>query len=133
MIERNKIYQGDCIQTLKTFPDESIDCVVTSPPYYGLRDYGTADWEGGDVNCIHEVDDTNKNICKKCKAKKIDKQIGIEETYQKYIENLLILFDEIKRVLKKEGTCWVNLGDTYNNNSVGGGNSCTTGNKKALE
>ena len=53
VLETEKIYQGNCIEVLKDMPDESIDCVVTSPPYWGLRDYGTAEWEGGDENCRH--------------------------------------------------------------------------------
>ena len=52
-MEINKIYQGNNLDILKTFEDESIDCCVTSPPYYGLRDYGTAKWIGGDPNCPH--------------------------------------------------------------------------------
>ena len=47
----DKVINGDCLEVLKTLPDESIDCCVTSPPYYGLRDYGTGNWVGGDPNC----------------------------------------------------------------------------------
>jgi DNA modification methylase len=72
-------------------PDESIDCVITSPPYWSLRDYGThpvnwGDWKG---------------------------EFGLEPTFDLYIKHLCDIFDEVKRVLKKTGTCWVNLGDTY--------------------
>jgi len=77
------IIQGNCLDELKNIPDCSIDCVVTSPPYWALRDYG------------------------------VDGQIGLEPTFQEYINNLCNIFDEVKRVLKKEGTCWVNMGDTY--------------------
>ena len=77
------IYNGNCIEVLKDFPDESIDCVVTSPPYYKLRDYGT------------------------------EEQLGLEETPEEFVANLVKLFSEVKRVLKKEGTVWLNLGDTY--------------------
>ena len=52
-MEVNKIYCGSCLDVLKTFPDECVDCVVTSPPYWGLRDYGTAKWEGGSADCDH--------------------------------------------------------------------------------
>ena len=83
-MEINKIYKGDSLSVLKTLPDESINCVVTSPPYWGLRDYG------------------------------VSGQIGLEESFGEYISNLCDIFDEIKRVLTKDGTCWVNLGDTYN-------------------
>jgi site-specific DNA-methyltransferase (adenine-specific) len=79
----NKIIQGDCLAVLKTLKSESIDCVITSPPYWALRDYG------------------------------VKGQLGLEPTFQEYINKLCNIFDEIKRVLKKTGTCWVNLGDTY--------------------
>lgn len=137
----SKIYNGNCLEVLKQLPDESIDCVVTSPPYWGLRDYGTAKWEGGDENCDH-IDDsviggqgtaskkqhTNhgtqsiqyKDICAKCGAKRIDEQLGLESSFEKYISNLCDIFDEVKRVLKKDGTCWVNLGDTYNSSGSSG-------------
>lgn len=82
-MELNKVYLGDALETIKTFPDNSIDCVVTSPPYYALRDYG------------------------------IDGQIGLEETPEAYIQRLVDLFHEIKRTLKDEGTLWVNIGDSY--------------------
>lgn len=86
-METNKIYQGDSLEVLKTLPDESIDCCVSSPPYWGLRDYGI----GG--------------------------QIGLEKTPEEYVNNIVNIYREIKRILKKEGTCWLNLGDSY----VGGG------------
>lgn len=82
-MELNTIHQGDALNVLKTLDPESVDCIVTSPPYYGLRDYGV----GG--------------------------QIGQEKTPQQYIENLMKIFDECKRVLKKTGSCWVNIGDSY--------------------
>jgi hypothetical protein len=85
----NKIICGDCLVILKTLPDESVDCCVTSPPYFNLRDY------------------------------QIEGQIGLEKTYQEYIIKLMAVFDEVKRVLKKEGTCFVNLGDTYGGMKVG--------------
>jgi DNA modification methylase len=103
---------------------------VTSPPYYGLRDYGTANWVGGDEKCDH-VEKTNKqggeadrphhseekfqykNICHKCGAIRQDKQIGLEETPELYIEKLVEVFREVKRVLKDDGTLWLNLGDSY--------------------
>lgn len=103
MIEINKIYKEPCLDTLEKMGDNSIDCIITSPPYWQLRDYG------------------------------YDGQWGLEPTFNEYLEHLWSLMRECYRVLKIGGTCWVNLGDTYNNNSGGGGNSCTTGNKKALE
>ena len=77
------IIKGDVIKELKKLDEESVDCMITSPPYFGLRDYGQ---EG---------------------------QIGIEKTPEKYVEKMVEVFREIKRVLKKEGTAWLNLGDTY--------------------
>jgi len=90
-IETNKIYHGDCLEELKKLPDESINCVMTSPPYWALRDYG------------------------------VDGQLGLEPTFQEYINKLCDIFDEVKRVLKKEGTCWVNLGDSYAGSGKGAG------------
>jgi len=84
-MELNKIYCGDCLKVLNQLEDESIDMVMTSPPYWALRDYG------------------------------VDGQLGLEPTFQEYINRLCDIFDEVKRVLKKEGTCWVNMGDTYGN------------------
>lgn len=83
MTIKNKIIQGDALEVLKTLPDESVDCVITSPPYWALRDYGVLG------------------------------QLGLESTFQEYISKLCNIFNEVKRVLKKEGTCWVNMGDTY--------------------
>jgi len=90
-MEVNKIYEGNCLEILKQFPKECIDMCVTSPPYWALRDYG------------------------------VDGQIGLEETFEEYIKNLCDIFDEVKRVLKKEGTCWVNIGDTYYGSGKGVG------------
>jgi len=124
---------GDCVDVMKKIPDNSINCCVTSPPYYGLRDYQTAKWEGGDINCSHKRDSKKslchetgsddviggigdaiyKNLCFKCGAVRIDKQIGLEETPDKYIEKLVMVFREVKRVLKDDGCLWLNLGDTY--------------------
>ena len=81
----NKIYNEPCLDTLKRMQDKSIDCVITSPPYWQLRDYG---YEG---------------------------QWGLEPTFNEYLEHLWEMMNEIYRVLKDEGTCWINLGDTYNN------------------
>jgi DNA modification methylase len=114
-------------------PDESINCCITSPPYWGLRDYGTAEWEGGDKSCDHKIpfgehdpkrgnfSDSgsshairfNKQKCHKCGAKRKDRQIGLEITPQEYVEKMRVVFSEIKRVIKNDGTLWLNLGDTY--------------------
>lgn len=136
----NRILQGNCLTILKKLKDESVDCCVTSPPYWGLRDYGTGTWEGGDSNCDHKknppafseralakstigaaastghAQEGYKEFCGKCGARRIDAQIGLEKTPEEYVTHLVNVFKEIKRVLKKEGTCWLNLGDSYNQN-----------------
>ena len=133
------LYNGEALEVLKTLPDESVNCVITSPPYWGLRDYGTAEWEGGDKNCNHFRDSKHsdkcntghknkelvvgdaiyKDVCKKCGAKRIDKQLGLEKTFQEYIIKLCNIFDEVKRILKKDGTVWVVIGDTYSGSMCG--------------
>lgn len=138
-MEANRIIQGDALSVLKMLPNESVDCVLTSPPYWGLRDYGTGTETifDGEPNCSHSwkserihwhsnranskpkeaVDDTfqikgsNWVVCQRCGAWK--GQLGLEPTVDLYIRHLCDTFDEIKRVLKRIGTCWVSLGDTY--------------------
>ena len=134
-LEHWTIMNGDSLTELKKLEKESIQTVVTSPPYWGLRDYGTADWDGGDKDCEHkpvfkphpsatvgnDIKDIGKSYyrdyCKDCGAKRIDDQIGIESTPKEYVQNMVNLFKEIRRVLKKDGTVWLNLGDSY----IGGG------------
>lgn len=139
--KRNVILVGDCIEQLKTLPDESIDCCVTSPPYYGLRDYGTGTWVGGDPNCKHrgkpfairahinqnctggndiknqQVYEPFKKVCPLCGAIREDKQIGLEETPEQCVEHLVEVFREVRRVLRKNGTLWLNIGDSYCNSN----------------
>ena len=133
----NKILFGDCRETLKTITSPVQMC-VTSPPYYGLRDYGTATWVGGDPNCNHmrdsKVNPSNcitghknhdkmagvgdaiyKTVCPKCGAVRQDNQIGLEETPEEYIDNLVSVFRSVREVMKDDGTLWVNIGDTYYN------------------
>ena len=132
------IYTGDCLEILKQLPDGSVNCCVTSPPYYALRDYGTGEWVGGDPNCKHEAavtatsrfahsmenspkqqtsagTDVTKyaKVCPVCGAVREDKQIGLEETPEQYIEKLTAVFREVKRVLRLDGTLWLNIGDSY--------------------
>lgn len=79
------IVNGDCRDVLKSLPEESVHCVVTSPPYFGLRDYG------------------------------VDGQIGLEPTPDEFVAALVEVFREVRRVLRDDGTLWLNLGDSYNN------------------
>lgn len=101
---------GNSLEVLKTMEPESVDVCVTSPPYWGLRDYGSDPvvW-GGKEDCDHEWDDSN--LCPKCGAWK--GQLGLEPNPLDYIEHLCMIFDGIKRILKPTGACWVNIGDTY--------------------
>ncbi len=131
-----RILQGDCRTVLKTLPDESVHCCVTSPPYFGLRDYGTASWEGGQEGCEHvgtvsrtAPPGTDKQASNAgashvrsgncaCGARRIDSQIGLEQTPDAYVAELVAVFREVRRVLRSDGTLWLNLGDSY----AGGGN-----------
>ena len=83
----SRVINGDALTELRTLPDESVDMCVTSPPYYGLRDYG------------------------------VDGQIGLEETPDAYIQALTKVFHEVRRVLKPQGTLWLNIGDSYCNSN----------------
>ena len=85
-----RILKGDCREVLRTLPDESVHCVVTSPPYWGLRDYG------------------------------VEGQIGLETAFGDYVANLVEVFRETRRVLRAEGTLWLNLGDSYAGSGRGG-------------
>ena len=93
----NQIIQGDVLKVLEILPSESIDCCITSPPYWNLRDYG------------------------------IDGQLGLERTPEEYVAKMVEVFREVRRVLKKEGTCWLNLGDSYFGNCSRGSNNGRAG------
>lgn len=86
----NKVHCADCLDFMRDMPDGCVDCVVTSPPYFGLRDYG------------------------------VDGQIGLEPTIAEYISRLVDVFGECRRVLKKTGTMWINISDSYNAGRNGG-------------
>ena len=138
----NKIYAGSALDVLKSWPDGFIDCLVCSPPYWGLRAYGTNPqiWDGTE-GCQHnwgedlpehhpgQVEQSkwkdaeaagkgqtakSGNFCSLCGAWR--GELGLEPTFQLYISHLIQIFDEVKRVLKPTGTCWVNLGDSYSGN-----------------
>ncbi len=139
-MEYNRIIQGHALSVLKSIPEGSVNCVITSPPYWGLRDYGIEPtiWDGKE-DCEHEwgnknitlkhksgetnpgkegwfkdrgaSDDKGNYFCIKCGAWR--GSLGLEPTFELYIKHLCDIFNEAKRVLRKDGTCWVNLGDTY--------------------
>ncbi len=145
----NKIIQGDALTVLKTMPNESVNCCITSPPYFNLRVYGTEKqiW-GGKENCNHvwgqeikagdirfrgqnlkvgnhkNPDVVGKgggksNICILCGAWR--GELGNEPTPHMYVDHLCTIFDEVKRVLRKDGTLWVNIADSYAGSGGAGG------------
>jgi len=109
-----QLYLGDARQVLAAMPAASVDCIVTSPPFWCLRDYGTGTWRGGDPGCPHpattRVDGTR---CPTCDAAWVDAQYGLERTVEQYVARLVAVFDEARRVLTPTGTLWLNLGDSY--------------------
>ncbi len=145
------VHGGDCREVMASMEPESVHCVVTSPPYWGLRDYGTATWVGGDESCDHlgpprNQSDTStpgiyadgtsryrdgwnpemqtkqiamgtpyRDACRKCGATRQDAQIGLEPTPEAYVANMVSVFREVRRVLRDDGTVWLNLGDSYAN------------------
>ena len=140
------ILHGHVLNVLGTLPDESIHCVVTSPPYWGLRTYGTEPqvW-GGDASCVHSWETTTvpsgngqvthrmvggtlnpasatrsprrSRLCRNCGAWK--GELGLEPTPELYVAHLAEVFDAVWRVLRADGTLWLNLGDTYCTHPVG--------------
>ena len=134
---------GDVRETLALIPAGSVRCCVTSPPYWGLRDYGTAKWEGGDPDCDHKpkaaprstrpssgltggkstVDaGTVQRDCH-CGAVRKDRQLGLGATPEEYVANMVEVFREVRRVLADDGMLWLNLGDSYANDGKWGGSS----------
>ena len=140
------LYLGDALEVLKILPDESVHCCVTSPPYWGLLDYGTAKWEGGDAGCDHKgppvrvqagfneryfgkafatdkQGDEREPLpgnCPKCGARRIDSQLGLESAPQEYVEKMVAVFAEVRRVLRDDGTLWLNLAASYAASGMGG-------------
>ena len=139
---KHTLINKDVLSALKEIPDESVDCIVSSPPYYGLRSYKGADtvW-GGNMECEHEFTEkenvwhegTNagskeltvkgafhnnfssvSGICPKCGVWK--GQLGLEPSYQMYVEHLMLVMNELRRVLKPTGTLFWNMGDSYAGN-----------------
>lgn len=136
-MQLDTVVQADALTYLQSLPDESVHLIVTSPPYFGLRDYGTAEWEGGDSACDHAIgrfttpasDKQMSNagsgvaqaraVCPKCGARRIDQQMGLEGSPQEYVARLVAVFHEAKRVLRDDGNLYVNLGDSYTGSGRG--------------
>jgi len=124
--ELGKLYHGHVLEVLRELPSEAVHCVITSPPYWGLRDYGIPPqiWDG-DSECEHDwrIVGSNKELsfrtgekvgnafCKKCGAWL--GSLGLEPTPDLYVAHIVQIFREIRRVLRKDGTVWLNLGDSY--------------------
>ena len=133
---RGALYKADAREI--PLPDKSVHCVVTSPPYWGLRDYGLGRWEGGDAECEHERRESeadkvyydsvkqtipggwrqNKGempplgVCH-CGARQQAAGIGLEPTLGEWVESVMAVMREVKRVLRDDGSVWLNLGDAY--------------------
>src|SRR6266545_6056066 len=137
-----QILQGDSRVVLATLPERSVHVCVTSPPYWGLRDYGTAQWQGGDTAHEH-VGNQVRNAAGgdgkqytnagsgsievrtgdcACGARRSDAQIGLEQTPDEYVSQMVAVFREVRRVLRDDGTLWLNLGDSYANAQSSGQN-----------
>jgi DNA modification methylase len=131
---------GDVREKLAELPAQSVQCVCTSPPYWGLRDYGTGLWDGGDPSCQHrgrpkprqdtsgatkrfaDTRGTQPGKCAyavpvreqcRCGARRIDLQIGLEQTPEAYVTTMVAVFREVRRVLREDGVLFLNLGDCY--------------------
>jgi DNA modification methylase len=145
-----KILVGDCREVLRTRPDESVQCCVTSPPYWGLREYGIPPvvW-GGDPECVHEWQEKPvyrsiggereydsydhdvkrgpapaflaSSFCSKCGAWL--GSLGLEPTIDLYVAHIVEVFREVRRVLRHDGTLWLNMGDSYSQDTKWGGSS----------
>jgi DNA modification methylase len=133
------LFQGDCLEVLRTLPDASVHCCVTSPPYFGLRDYQTGAWEGGDPDHEHDTvlprsgrggsgapgkqtegafpSELPADSCS-CGAVRVDRQVGLESTPDEYVAKMVEVFREVRRVMRDDATLWLNLGDSYNNRNM---------------
>jgi len=130
----DKIICGDTLEVLRQMPSDSVDCIITSPPYWGLRDYGESTYKiwDGDPDCEHEFEFEGREtkltqlenefiaksgFCKKCGA--WYGQLGLEPTLDMYIDHLLEITKELKRVLKPTGVMFWNHGDCYGGSNSG--------------
>jgi len=128
IVSGNTLLQANALRI--PLADESVHMVCTSPPYWGLRDYGTARWEGGEAECDHNPQRPDggeradrtlplgrgglyHTTCGKCGAVRIDAQLGLEATIDEYVASMVAVFREVKRVLRDDGVVFLNLGDSY--------------------
>jgi DNA modification methylase len=138
MTPHSEIIVGDCREVLAGMAEGSAQVIATSPPYWGLRDYGTATWEGGEAGCEHKpkaasratrpkgklvgstrtVDEGTVQRGCHCGARRIDQQLGLEATPDEYLATMVVVFREVKRVLRDDGCMFLNLGDCYASRGV---------------
>lgn len=137
----NKVYWGDCRESMRQMAREGVkvQTCITSPPYFGLRDYGTGKWIGGDKSCSHKRDSKYsdktitghankaltvgdaiyKAVCPKCGAIREDKQLGLEETPKEFVDAMVEVFACVWDILEDDGTLWLNIGDSYSGSGKG--------------
>lgn len=138
-----ELWNGEALEAMQQMPDESVHMILSSPPYWALRDYGTGTWEGGSPDCEHvkrvrtnrdglaawsaenarggghKAADSEatkimyRGVCGDCGAVHVDQQFGLEKTPAEYVERLTKIMREAYRVLRDDGTLWLNLGSTY--------------------
>jgi hypothetical protein len=143
---------SDALAGLRGLPDGCVQCCLTSPPFWNLRDYGTATWEGGRPDCDHRHEEpvqgststlgmpadggpcrigkdnatvvskrVYRSLCGKCGARRVDRQIGLEDDPSAYVARLVEVFREVRRVLHPSGLLLLNLGDSFAGSSMSGG------------
>lgn len=143
----NRVAIGDIRELAPRIAPNSVNCIVCSPPYMGLRDYGTARWEGGDAGCDHAKPsrqgiatlrpggtqhhpypakgdapkDYYRDRCGKCGAVRVDRQLGLEPTVTEFVANLVAVFRALRPALRDDGCMFINLGDSYSQGGNGGG------------
>lgn len=154
MLELGRVHIGDIRELAPLIATNSVNCIVCSPPYMGLRDYGTARWEGGDTGCDHAKPsrqgiatlgpagtqhhpcpakgdapkDYYRDRCGKCGAVRVDRQLGLEPTVGEFVANLVAVFRALRPALRDDGCMFINLGDSYSHDAKWGG---ATGGKHA--